>query len=388
MATAMSGPGKPGVVSPYALVEVKLGRKVDWAHVADRKRFIETVLDFPYRHLFDPRHGSPLYPMGRFDPHKGEFVLGRDHPPLINGANRLKYLTPHLLGLGAAGGTGQQWVDPGVFFTNAADFTASVQGSLPNCHFISAMASLAWSDPFAILHATRPIANPADALVSGGAVDRIFFYGGTGAAPQEVEVTELLPLIEPGNLFQYARSGHADEIWPAVYEKAWVKWFTGDPGDEPDYSKVTGGDPVHDLVSLTGKTYNSFATAGQTGDQIWTAVRANCRGSWTFNPMVATTYSSAAAAPTPIDYDTSGIVAWHCYSILGWQYVDGTQYIVLRNPWGYHEGTLNVDVGPWTSFDQFDGGDVVGTIGLPENGVFALAADTFQQYYGWYGWVD
>jgi hypothetical protein len=140
-------------------------------------------------------------------------------------------------------------------------------------------------------------------------------------------------------------------------------------------------------VSLTGKTYNSFATAGQTGGDIWTAVRSNCRGSWTFNPMAACTYASSAAAPTPIDYDTSGLVAWHCYAILGWQYVNGTQYIVLRNPWGYQEATLNVDTGPWTSFDQFDGGDVVGTLSLPENGVFALAADTFQQYFESYGWV-
>jgi hypothetical protein len=75
-------------------------------------------------------------------------------------------------------------------------------------------------------------------------------------------------------------------------------------------------------------------------------------------------------------------------SILGWQFVNNTKYIVLRNPWGYQEGTLNVDSGPWTSFDQFDGGDVVGTITLPESGVFSLAADTFQQYSGWYGWVS
>jgi hypothetical protein len=385
MTNQMSGPGEAGVISPYALVEVKLGRKVDWPNVADRKRFIEAVLGFSYHKLFDPQHGSPLY-RERFDVKRREFV---SHDiPLINATNRLRHLSPAVLAAGAMGLTRQQWVSPGVFFTNSPDFTAPVQGGLPDCHFISAMAALGWSDPFAIVHAARPIANPGDALPSGGAMDRIYFYSGTGAAPQSVEVTELLPLIEPGNVFQYARSGHAGETWPAVYEKAWVKWFTNDPGDQPDYSKVGGGDPVADLVSLTGRTYNSFATAGQTGDQIWDAVRSNCRGSWTFNPMAATTYASSAAAPTPIDYGTSGIVAWHCYAILGWQFINDTKYIVVRNPWGYHEGTLNVDVGPWTSFDQFDGGDVVGTINLPENGVFALAADTFQQYFGWYGWVS
>jgi hypothetical protein len=387
MSKEMSGPGKAGVINPYALVEVLLGRKVDWPHVADRKLFIQTVLDFPYEKLFDPQHGSPLYPGRRFDAEKKTFVHDPEHAPVKTALNRFSYLDTRLLELGALGITPQRWVDPGEFFTNAPDFTAPVQGSLPDCHFISAMAALAWSNPYEVVQAVRPI-NAADALVTGGSVDRVNFYSGTGAAPQPVEVTELLPLIEPGNLYQYARSGHPNEIWPAVYEKAWVKWFTNDPSDYPDYSKVGGGDPVHDLVSLTGKNYNSYATNGDSGSNIWNTVRSHCRGSWTFDPMVATTYGSSANAPTSIDYDTSGIVADHCYAILGWQYVNNTEYIVLRNPWGYHEGTLNVNSGPWTSFDQFDGGDVVGSINLPENGVFSLDAETFQQYFGWYGWVD
>ena len=182
MPESMSGPGAAGVVNPYALVEVKLGRKVDWPNVANRKRFIEAVLNFPFDNLFDPRHGSPLYPGQRFDIHTRKMVRDHDHAPLTNALNRLQHLNVHVLGAGAAGGTSQQWVDPGVFFTNSADFTAPVQGALPNCHFISAMAALAWADPFAILHATRPINNFVDALVSGGANDRIFFYSGTGAA--------------------------------------------------------------------------------------------------------------------------------------------------------------------------------------------------------------
>jgi hypothetical protein len=388
MATEMRGPHQAGVLNPYAMVEVKLGRRVDWPNVADRQRFIQTVLDFPYHKLFDPRHGSPLYPGRRFDPQRQEIVHDRYHAPMINAANRLEHLNRNVLGAGAAANTTQQWVSPGVFFTNSPDFSAPVQGYLPDCHFISALAALAWSDPYAIIHAARPVANPADSLTTGGAMDRIFFYDAPGAVPTAIETSELLPLIEPGNVLQYARSGHAGEIWPAVYEKAWVKWFTHDTSDQPDYSKVTGGDPVSDLVSLTGKQRNSYATAAKTGEQIWQTVRAHCQGSWTFDPMVATTYGSAADAPTPIDYDASGIVADHCYAILGWQYVNRTKYIVLRNPWGYQEATTGVDVGPWTSFDQFDDGDMVGTLPLPEHGVFALDANTFQQYFGWYGWVD
>jgi hypothetical protein len=378
-------PATAGVINPFALVSAKLRHNVDWSRIADHKSFISSVLDFPYQQLFDPKHGSPLYSHAQYEP-QTKTMKARSTERL-----HAQLLAPDARSA-AAGGyslrrTSLAWKDPGTFFNHAPDFTAPVQGSLPDCHFISAMASLAWANPFAFQHVIRP-AQQNDAIHPGGTFARIPFFRGPGVASNTVEVTELLPLLEPGNVYQYARSGHTGETWPAVYEKAWVKWFTNNPGDRPDYSMVTGGDPVYDLVSLTGLTPAYVSTQTSTGDQIWDDVRAHCRGSWTFDPMVACTYASDAAAPTPINYDSAGLVAWHCYAILGWQYTDGRKYIVLRNPWGYHEGTLDVDNGPWTSFDQFEGGLVVGTLSLPENGVFALRADTFQQYFASYGWVS
>jgi hypothetical protein len=381
--TIQKHPATAGVINPFALVAARLRRTVDWARLADRRSFVSNVLGFPYDKLFDPRHGSPLYAYARYDAHTKEMSP--------TPAEHLTLLSPNARSAAAGGYSGAgatlEWRDPGTFFEHAPDFTAPVQGALPDCHFISAMASLAWSNPFAFAHNLRPVRQDDD-IERGGTFARIPFFGGTGAAPSMVEVTELLPLMEPGDVYQYARSGHANETWPAVYEKAWVKWFTNATGDRPNYGLVTGGDPVHDLVSLTGLSPSYADTQTMTGDQIWNDVRAHCQGSWTFNPMVACTYASDASAPTPVDYNTAGLVAWHCYAILGWQFAGGQKYIVLRNPWGYHEATLNVDNGPWTSFDQFDGGDVVGTLSLPENGVFALRADTFQQYFESYGWVS
>jgi Calpain family cysteine protease len=372
-----------GVVNPFALVEAKLRRTVDWSRIADRKKFVESVLNFPYDKLFDPKYESPLYPHGRYDA-KAKAMIPRQAE---NWYATLTKPDAHSAAAGGYGGSSVNWEDPGTFFTNAPDFTAPVQGGLPDCHFISAMAALAWSNPFAMVHQVRPI-HAKDTIKSAGTMARIPFFGGTGAAPAGIEVTERLPLIEPGDVYQYARSGHKKETWPAVYEKAWVKWFTGDPGDHPDYTKVTGGDPVADLVNLTGLSPSYASTQPMTGDQIWNDVRSHCRGSWTFDPMVACTYASDSAAPTPVNYNSAGLVAWHCYAILGWQQSGAGKYIVLRNPWGYHEATLNVDNGPWTSFDQFEGGVVVGTLTLPEHGVFALRADTFQQYFASYGWVS
>ena len=62
----------------------------------------------------------------------------------------------------------------------------------------------------------------------------------------------------------------------------------------------------------------------------------------TFNPMVAWTYSSQ---PAGTNYASAHVVARHAYSVLGWDYVNGEKYIVLRNPWGTHHATLDTQRG-------------------------------------------
>lgn len=96
--------------------------------------------------------------------------------------------------------------------------------------------------------------------------------------------------------------------------------------------------------------------------------------------------ASAAAAPSPVTFNNSGLVAWHCYSILGWIYANSEQYIVVRNPWGNTPATLDVDNGLWTPIEQFGPSEVLG-LNLPANGVFALQASLFQQCFASYGWV-
>jgi hypothetical protein len=400
-----------GVINPFALVELRLRRAVDWNNVANPQLLIETVLGMPYKKLFDPQFGSPLFRGYRYDVKQKAMI--RD-PSLPDAAALIKrYLTEAPDEAAQRAGALRiaipadkpargfpiptflpYWETMGNFFLHGADYRAPVQGATPDCHFISALASLAWAYPPWISQRTR-LLNMTDALASGNtvfspepaAVDMIPFYGSTGAAPLDIQVDELVPVSQPGANFIYARSANAGETWPAIYEKAWVKWFTDFSGvDTPDYSKITGGDPIADLVGLTGWASTSKSTSGMTADAIWNDVRSNCRGAWTFNPMAACTYASAAAAPSPVTFDNSGLVAWHCYSILGWIYSNSTQYIVLRNPWGNTPATLDVDNGPWIPIEQFGPSEVLG-LNLPANGVFALRSDIFQQCYASYGWV-
>lgn len=390
---------KNGVINPYALVEFRLRRAIDWNSVANPRLLLETVLDMQYEKLFDPQFGSPLFRGYRYDVRQKAMVRDPSIPDAATLIHRYQTEEPNE----AAQRAGAlrlpvlplpSWETKGNFFLNSADYRAPVQGATPDCHFIAALASLAWAFPPWISQRTRPL-NMTDALASGdtiispepGGLDVIPFYGSAGAAPLEIQVDELVPVSQPGASFIYARSANAGETWPAIYEKAWVKWFTDFANaDTPDYSKITGGDPIADLVSLTGWASTSKSTSVVTGDAIWNDVRSNSRGSWTFNPMAACTYSSAAAAPSPVTFNNSGLVAWHCYSILGWIYANNQEYIVVRNPWGNTPATLDVDNGPWTPIEQFGPSEVLG-LNLPANGVFALRADIFQQCFASYGWV-
>lgn len=394
MVADIARPQNIGVINPFALVELKLHQQLDWRRIAEPARLIEQTLNVEYSKLFDPQFASPLYPHLRFDPAKRELVRDPKVPSL-------KELHASLFGpVRKAPGLGpmQQWARPADshFFTDPADFTDPVQGAIPDCHFISALASLAWAKPYNIMQRTRPIA-ASDSFEKGSGIDMVSFFSAPGAAVEDVEVTEFLPLMEPGDGYIYARCGDPKETWPQVYEKAWVKWVTKDTGDHPDYTKIGGGDPIFDLMTLTGLNQHYESTQGVTPDQIWNTVRSHSAGSWTFDPMCAWTYASAAEAPTPINYASANLVAWHVYSILGWQYdsVAKQQYVVLRNPWGNTEATLNVDNAPWFSIEQvpfflhekFGEGSLVRSLTLPGHGIFALRADTFQQYFKGYGWV-
>jgi hypothetical protein len=200
-----------GVINPFALVEVKLRRCVNWNLVADPRAFVEAVLNFEYAKLFDPMHGSPLYPGARFDTELKKLVR-QDTASAVRellesisepdeAARRAGAHRP-----GNAGNlpSGAQWIDPGQFFTDPADFTDPVQGAIPDCHFISALSSLAWAKPYMIAQRTRPIA-ASDDFAQGTGVDEIDMWYPAGAL-QRIEVTELLPLIQPGNVYIY--------IWP------------------------------------------------------------------------------------------------------------------------------------------------------------------------------
>ncbi len=356
-----------GVINPYALTEVVLKKKINWERIANPHKLLEQALKMPYEKMFDPKHGSPLYAGMKYDPKTNSVSYPVD---VSTGIGALK---EHVEAM-----DNMTWVNTaGEFFVNGAEVTDPIQGAVADCYFIAALSSLAWADTYVIADKS--------AYIGGKVYYEFDFYD--GGVCKKVEITSLLPMSS--NLFIYARSSENGELWPALYEKAFAKWSTKDASDEPDITKIAFGDPVRALATLTNLPPNYRTNSSLSADDIWKTVRENSTGSKTFNPMVAWTYGTA---PSPdVNYNSAHLVANHSYSILGWASANNQNYIVLRNPWGTYEATLNTANITWVAWNEPYYNDPNGTwLSIPmatNDGIFALRADIFQKYFAGFGWV-
>ncbi len=375
-----------GVINPYALAEVTLGRTIDWKRVAAPRELLERTLRAPYGQLFDPsfrtlpyafadvRQGkafrrstngaaSPIDRLRRLD------ISGAMDLPEQQLSRLASVLTPGPQAEGVPPGT--VWVDPGDYYEEGAEYFDPIQGALGDCYFIAALSSVAWSRPYVLVHRVRNTGPGQQDFV-----DRIDF-----APNVAVEVTEKLPLRGTDRGYIYARSREPGEIWPAVYEKAYAKWRTGGTDDQPNYDPLNGGDPAAACCALVpGTTATYVQTRTTTAEALFQMVRANSLSRRTVNPMTAWTYARGEDSPDKIKYDeVSGIVGWHAYSVLGWDYADGASYIVLRNPWGLHEGKVPgaIKPGTWSAYEV----SFWRNISLNQDGLFAIKADAFKMYF-------
>jgi hypothetical protein len=228
------------------------------------------------------------------------------------------------------------------------------------------------------------------------------------------------------------------ESWPAMYEKAFAKYclykfkqyLTLDDlknkDVNPEFGKLPlgsdwGGNPVNDLYYLTGSSLKPFPiyTTDKKFDitTIYAYIKSLCNplvmgraiatgvtnGSKTKYPMGAWTYKDEAAAlektGIKITYDTATIVADHCYSILGVYENGGSQYIIMRNPFGYKDpdpGSYPVGKGTWVFMNTRSViGNIVTTADLKadkldlglSDGIFAFDAKEFVNYFEGFGHI-
>lgn len=421
-----------GAINPYALTEALTGRKIDWTK-KESIHVMEDALETDYNELFDMKFNSPLYAglklnaKNMAEPVAASEISIRSEKDLetpdvsslktlselkilglknldttkissgvlTRGVLNLKLNVPAMdkslsktrlskplaaivLGPGTAGDwtpANGVWRDMGDFFKDVTEYNDPIQGAIGNCYFISALAAIAWVDPYLILHRNR-----ATGTGETDRVNAIQFYtkgGGKDAPSKLVEVTDLTLVNSANNQPIYCRSNDAGEIYPALYEKAFAKWILQTNSDKPDITQTAFGDMVKATAQLNNKTPYYYNTDSRTGDQLYTIVRENSMSYKTIHPMTAWTYGSNK------NYTGTNVVGNHAYTVLGWAYKNSKKYIVLRNPWGVTEPAgLNSYQGVLSFFDA-SFWRPISMIG--NDGVFAIEANSFQDLFAGLG---
>ena len=328
---------------------------------------------------------------------------------------------------------GFTWQDSGRFYNEAAEFFDPIQGAVGDCYFIAAMSSVAWSMPFVIADQTR-----ATAMDNEQFTHQIGFHGPNGI--EHVEVTDRV-LVSGGGGQYFCRSREAGETWPAVYEKAYAKWRLNESTDFPAIPSIAGGDASMACAALTGLgDYRNWHSSFSASD-ILQLVQNHCSNGRTTTPMISWTFGSGAEAdvayrdanvvaghaysvlgwmrrreyyveqfdpseivprlqpiewpiPTPdplmrqrlrgnevaaaAPMTRSGISPISIDSMFSRARSRNVDYIIVRNPWGYCEGTgPSVASGDHRAIDV----DWWRTIPLGVDGVFAMEINAYHRYF-------
>ena len=252
------------------------------------------------------------------------------------------------------------WKRPSEFMNNPQIFCDGIdpndinQGSLGNCWFLAAIASVA--------------ENPA-------LIKRLFItqeYNEQGLYQLrickngewvKVTVDDYIPCFNNGGPMFCRAQG--DELWVLLLEKAYAKLHG-------NYVQLRSGFVSHGMADLTGCPIRDYRFPDERRD--YGAIEEYAEDLWQ-KLTYADTRGWIMCAGTPgVDKFTesggpdedSGIVPGHAYSVIGCKEHDGTRLMKVRNPWGQFEwgGAWSDDSEEWTeemieafepNFDTKDG---------------------------------
>ncbi|KAL7623095.1 hypothetical protein AAE478_006774 [Parahypoxylon ruwenzoriense] len=239
-------------------------------------------------------------------------------------------------------------------------FDDPIQGAASNSWLIAAIFSVFWANPAIINRATRTPGPPLgrDDVSSSNSHRHtlaIKFHdkgGRNNAQTDTIKVDYSIPINNSTGAPVYCRSSDGYEAWPALYEKAFVKWMTHGGGDSDnngdrdtsdeegrmdrvDLTQAHNGDPIKAMAQMNGLTPRYYMTDRHSAAELAGLVRSCSVNKRTISPMAAWTHATGENT-----YRGSNLVANHAYSVLGWVSEgqgDDSQYIIVRNPWGVTE---------------------------------------------------
>jgi hypothetical protein len=447
--------GSIGAANPYVIASVVLGKPVADLTSSDLVSVMKTLGGSEisnYNDIFNPSKNSPIFKMDTIDLSqwisqsktlrkkaiaKNFFtVLKKDLPEIrIHYARVLdegtqmaeKFLSQGITGKKLRGGeimpNGQTGLgNPGIT-ANAekyAGFSAVIrcgtktrtaykndvkQGACLDCYFMAALYSVVM---------TYYWAHPVNLILDDQGEYTVPFYDYPGdRARKLIKVKPTFPLSTI-NEFIYAQMTPDNELWVALYEKAYAKYrgyaddtlpgfhhLPGyDSGKDPDIGLLPAYYAMIPLTNLT-KLVGSEVAVGAIPPTIYTAAvppggKSNYQILTEQNSSAGLTMFATVAwthAEPPAGYEayftTEVIVPCHAYSLIGFYY-DGTDnYIVLRNPWANKIDPNNNDFnlldlasGTWSPQNS-----PAITFGAASDGIFGVKPALFDQLFEGYGWV-
>ncbi|XXH04190.1 Tethering factor for nuclear proteasome sts1 [Hypoxylon texense] len=313
-------------------------------------------------------------------------------------------------------------------------FDDPTQGASSNSWLIAAIFSVFWANPAMI--------NRSTGMIAGGSMDNddgndrnnnrktlaVKFHdkgGRNNAETDTVEVDYQIPVNNSTDMPVYARASDGYETWPALYEKAFVKWMTrAEDRDHVDLTQAHNGDPVKAMAQINGREPRYYFTDRHSGAELAGLVRSCSVNKRTVCPMAAWTYATGGSSGSGDDDDNddndndndgndndgnnggqrrrrggggnrggrgtmfrgSNLVANHAYSVLGWVsggQDDDNQYIIVRNPWGVTEPR------GLTSYpgllDRVEPEFWPPAVLLDRDGVFSVEVQAFKKYFACIG---
>ena len=265
---------------------------------------------------------------------------------------------------------GMEWKDKGYFFNETARFTDICQKSIGDCYFLSALCSVAFVDSFRIKNTTEMRYKYIDGAREETPWHRIEFY--VPEKPVEEGITwwkdkkktvqsivvseEILVSSSTGRNYgacgpkelvkkTSSNKAEADACWPAVYEKAYAKFLEGTSSDYPDMSKSSHIWCGYSRDTLKQILHTEEVEAKMLKFLSIDEVLEICRAAYC-HPTCASIYeyirinskkkeTHYSEAGTKSYYEENlGLFIGHEYSLLDCTVIDGTTYVVLRNPHG------------------------------------------------------
>lgn len=84
------------------------------------------------------------------------------------------------------------------------------------------------------------------------------------------------------------------------------------------------------MTALTGRSSSYYSVEHSTAEEMFELIKA---GGELKTPMTAGTYGENDG----VNYNGTGVYAWHAYTLMGAVEENGVKYVQLRNPWGSSE---------------------------------------------------